>query len=353
MAKILGIREVVGTGLSRDVQGYTTASPLEGDYALVPMGQGQLPIYDLNQPGRVKEIKDVLYHLAKAKSDSLQNDSDELQTEESWKYMRRSGEHADAWDGPTADAYVLAVSRYRDLAGYILEPPPFSQLLVEFQGGKTGVIGGPQPTIPGLEMLAQASRKLLGGSPQLSQYVQWRGGDLSSLLDLPPDAKVFPALKAGPIYDTRGWTLAWREGPVAKSQPQLVDELDLVEESLAANWRMAQVEPDEKGRQDRFNSIASNRSTRDQIVRQLNKGAPPRDCGDINFKWSWEQNKCVSRCPEGMEVVPGQDGCAVVLPELDITLKKPLSAGAKVAVVGGVAVGAYFLVDFLRKKKVF
>jgi len=353
MAKILGIREVVGTGLSRSVQGYTTSAPQEGQYALVPMGDEAQRVYDLNQPGRVKEIKDVLYHLSKLKSDSLQTPAEELQTEDTWKHMRRSGQHADAWDGATADAFVLAIGRYKDLAGYLLSPPPMSQLLIEFQGGKTGVIGGPQPTIAGMEMLAQAARQLLGGAPQLSQYVQWRGGDLSSLLDLPPDAKVFPVLKAGPIYDARGWTLAWRDGPVAQANPQLVDELDLVEDSIQANWRMAQDEPDEKGREERASSLISNRATRDQIVREMNKGAPPRDCNNINLKWSWEQNKCIPRCPEGMEVVPGQDGCAVVLPELDISMRKPLTAGQKVAVVGGVAVGAYFLVDFLRKKKVF
>ena len=333
--------------------GYTTSLPQEGDYDLLPVGQDKIPIYDLNQPGRVKEIKDVLFELAKKKSDSLQTISEDLQTEDSWKHMRRTGKHADAWDGPTADAYVLAIGRYKDMAGYLLEPPPFSQLLVEFQGGKTGVIGGPQPTIAGLEMLAQASRQVLGGTPQLSQYVEWRGGDLSSLFDIPPDAKVFPALQAGPIYDKRGWTLAWRDGPVAQNNPQLIDELEIVEGSLEANWRMAQLEPDEKGRQERANSIRGNRSTRDSIVRQLNKGAPPKDCADINLEWSWEQGQCVPRCPEGMEVIPGQDGCAVVMPTLDITVSKPLSMGSKVAIVGGTAVGAYFLVDFLRKKKVF
>lgn len=351
MAKLLGIREVVG-GLSRDVQGYTTAEPLDGDYALVPMGQTASRVYDLNQPGRVQEIKDVLFALAKKKSDTLQTGPDELQTEETWKHMKRSGRFVDAWDGPTADAFVLAIGRYKDLAGYTFSAPAFSQLLVEFQGGKTGVIGGPQPTVSGLETLAQASRQLLGGTPQLTQYLAWRGGDLSSVFDTPPDVKVFPALKAGPIYDKRGWTLAWREGPAAKSDPGLLADLDLVEESLSNNWNMAQNSKDEKDRQERADSIVSNRATRDTIVRSLNKGAPPRECGDMNLKWSWEEGKCVSRCPAGMEVIPGQDGCALVLPELDITGKKPMSMGTKIAIAGGAAVSGYFLVDYLRKKKV-
>ncbi len=169
-AKLLGIREVVGTGLSRDVQGmgapsfiqraqevsfmgnnYEQAGSVEQlytPYDTIPMGLGQdTEAYDLRRPGAVREIKAALIALAKDRSDTLSKKWPDPAIETTWKQLQVD----DVWDGPTADEYAAAISRLRlsfpDIDG------PFVQA--------TAV--GPQPTGPGLELIAGGVFEHLGG----------------------------------------------------------------------------------------------------------------------------------------------------------------------------------------------
>lgn len=365
MGKLLGIREVVGTGLTRDVQGvgfYEHAGTVEKQYAPYDIRRvsfGAAPAsssYDLNEPGRVAEIKRVLVALAQRASDPLQN-PDDTQVEDTWAYIDRDSngdlvppQYADAWDGPTADAFVLAVSRYRDLVGDNSAVFAKSELVAD-DFGNLDMVGGPQPTVMGLEMLALAAKKYLGGSPQLNSYLSWRGGDLGGMLDSPPEAPTIKSRRFGVPWNTRGWTFALKNGQTAQDNPQLLTALLEIEQQLVQDWMAAQVAKDEAQRSAVAQNLVYGRASRDSIVRQLNVGAPAPACPSGQV-FSKSQSMCVARCREGQtyDSVTGQ--CVVTLPPVDIVVEKEkaakMSRNVILALIGAAALGVYVYTEKKR-----
>lgn len=337
MPKLLGVREVVGHGFwSPGLSGighYERVGTMERrQYEIGAFGETKEP-YDLNQPGAVAEVKRVLVALAQRQSDPLRNPADPAM-EDLWKYIDTDKAFVDAWDGPTADEFVLATSRYKDLVN-----GPHAQL-VELQGasGTRSIVGGPQPTVRGLELLAQASHRYLADTPQLTTYLAWRGGDIGSLLDMltgVPEAAATPSHHTGRAWNPRGWTIAWKDGPVAKAKPALLSDLNLVEESLKTSWLMGQEEPDEKARQARAKALTELRRQRHDLVLQLNQGAAVPSCQGDQV-WSGVHGTCIARCPPGQTWEPGEDICVVQLPPIDIVEPAPAVSMSKLGVYFGV-----------------
>lgn len=295
------------------VGSYEGAGTVERQYApyIGAFGQAQKG-YDLNQPGAVSEIKDVLVELARYFSDST-NRPDPA-TETIWKHIDRSADFKDAWDGPTADELVLMVGRLRDLGPTFGDPAYIQLKPVDFAGQKSDIVGGPQPTVQGLELLAQAAQKYLKGEKQLHRYLAWRGGSLNSWFSGPPDSFVKQCHTRGRAWNPRGWTQAWLDGTVAKKDPNLLGQLDLAETSLKTSWGIAPYLTDEKQRAERANYLTSGRLARHDIVKQLNAGAPDPSCANPAEKWSSEQGACVDRCPEPDKVWDTATGvCAYLI----------------------------------------
>lgn len=252
-------------------------------------GQLKTP-YDLNEPGAVAEIKVVLRELAKLRSDPLGPDPI---TEDTWQFIDMSREHIDAWDGPTADEFLLAISRRRATAP---SDAPFATASPVESKGRFEIIGGPQPTVAGLELMAQASHKLLKDSVQLDNYLAWRGGTLDDWFGGPPETLVIPTGKFGRRWNPRGWTFAWRDGDVAKNSPVLITQLDMIEDSIKHSWNYAQQMTTEADRAARANILRDLRQQRHDLVLVLNRGAPPPEC-NTGLVWSLSKSACVDRCP--------------------------------------------------------
>lgn len=287
---------------------YETALTAERRYTPYSLGETPAP-YDLGQPGAVEEIKTVLRELAKFGSDPL---SQQPIAEDTWKYIDTSPEYLAAWDGPTADEFLLAVGRYRNLVGSPSEAVFASAAPVE-HGGKLEIVGGPQPTVQGLELLAQAAHKVLLDTVQLDKYLAWRGGNLDSWFGGPPETLVLPTRRFGRQWDPRGWTFAWRDGPAAKADPSLLSKLDLIEGSIHSSWNYAQQMQNEQERMDRANILRVDRQQRHDLVKQLNAGAPPPQCSDA-MVWSSSRGACVQRCPApGERWDPAAGACAIVV----------------------------------------
>ena len=318
-------------------------------YALRALGEGEVP-YDLNTPGAVKEIKDVLIALGKQQADPIANPSDP-QIEKIYSFIDTSPGFEDAWDGATADALVLAIGRYKDLAGFMFSPGSFAQLQPQTdEFGNETIVGGPQPTVSGLEVLAQAARKLLHDSPQLDHYVAWRGGSLTNPFSSPPKQNVVSSTKLGRAWDPHGWTVAWRKGPVATANPDLVGKLDLTEESLRTSWNAAQLETSEQARKARADALSSDRLARDAIVRQLNAGATEPTCSEQSV-WSAKDGACMPRCDPSTTYNPTTGQCELTLPVVEIVSPQPLSWLAKAGVTAGAAVVGFALVQYLCSQK--
>jgi hypothetical protein len=341
MSKLLGIREELGF-----YEPMGTVERVYTPYTLRALGQNEAS-YDLNEPGAVKEIKDVLVALGRYQSDPVAHPND-AQIEQTYKSIDRSPSFEDAWDGASADAFVLAIGRYKDLGGFLFSPGAFAQLQPQVGqfGGET-IVGGPQPTVSGLEVLAQAARKLLHGSPQLDRYVSWRGGSLSNPFSAPPKQNVISSTKIGRAWDPHGWTVAWRNGPVATANPDLLNKLDMIEGSLKTSWNAAQLETSEQARKARADALGADRVARDAVVRQLNKGAPEPTCSEQDV-WSAKDGACVPRCDPSTTYNPATQQCELNLPPVEIITPQPLSTVAKLAIGAGAAAIGFGLVSYLR-----
>jgi hypothetical protein len=325
VAKILGYREQLGLP-SRDVQGvgfYEAAGMVEREFSPYDLGAfGAVEPYDLSAPGRVSEIKKVLTALARHRSDSLQTPAPNTQKEDLWRYIDTSPQFLDAWDGPTADAFAVAVSRYRGLLDSTMpkhRQTPLVQL-PKFKDvhGNDVIIGGPQPTVAGLETIAQAAHHVLKGAVQLGSYVQWRGGSLDCTIlgptCEPPDALVTPTRRKGRDWSPRGWTVAWRNGPAAQQYPNLVPMLDAIDVQLEAQWAQAVHDENENQRESRAQAITEYRQQRHDVVKQLNKGAPLPECADPTQIYDKSKGACVARCHPGQKWDVQQQVCVVELP---------------------------------------
>lgn len=331
MAKLLGIREVVGaTGLlTRDVQGFglpafmrraqnVSLMNYERDNRSLGQEPSKLP-YDLNVPGRVAEIKRVLIALGHQASDIIAHPADP-QIEDTFKHIDVSPEYLDAWDGPTADAFALTVGRHKHRFPALMplfHRTPMIQLQVIIdKNGRETLVGGPQPTVAGLEALAQAAHEVLKDSIQLDQYLAWRGGVLDCISGVlscvPPESTVTQSNKLGRPWNPRGYTVAWVDGPVAQSNPNLLAQLALVDQSLVTSWLFAPQEINETARVARAKALIDSRKERHDIVQQLNVGAAPPAC-DEGMIWSPSDGQCVDRCRNfpGTKWDPVTNACAI------------------------------------------
>lgn len=331
MAKIVGVREQIGQP-SREIQGvgyYELAGTVEREFSPYdgrgPASFGAVEPYDLSAPGRVAEIKKVLTALAKHRSDPLQTPPPNTQTENIWRHIDMSPEFVDAWDGPTADEFVIAVSRYKRLLDPSMPKSGQSPLvqLPKYKDvhGNDVVIGGPQPTIAGLEAIAQAAHDILKDAVQLGSYLQWRGGALDCTLFgpecEPPDTIVLPTRSKGRDWDPRGWTVAWRNGPVAQEYPNTLSLLDTIELQLESQWSEAVGDENEVQRAQRAAMITDLRRQRHEVVKALNKGAPLPTCPDPSQIYDKLKGACVPRCRSGQTWDNEQQVCVIELPSVD------------------------------------
>lgn len=327
MAKILGIREQVGRWRPRGVQGvgfYEPAGTVErqfSPYDVRPLSAfGAVEPYNLAGAGRVAEIKNVLRALAQLRSDPLQTPPPNTQKDDVWKHIDLTPGFEDAWDGPTADAFVIAASRYRHYLDASLPADrrsPVAQLPVFTSIYGDEIVMGPQPTIAGLEALAQAAHRELKDSVQLNNYLQWRGAPLEcGLLSScePPDTVVTPTRAKGRDWNPRGYTVAWRNGPVAEQYPNMVPMLDAIDVQLREQWVKAQSDSTEDDRSQRADIIIDYRKQRNDIVKQLNKGAALPACKDPSWIYDKEKGACVPRCPPDKQWSPELALCVVTLP---------------------------------------
>lgn len=291
--------KIVGYGF------YEAAGIVEREYT--PYTSSVQP-YDLNVPGRVAEIKRVLQALGDYASDPNRNPSN-TQTEDTHRYIDTSPTHIDSWDGPTADAFALTVGRHRDRFPGLMTPGQKSGPLIQVvkhrtkENGDLVVVGGPQPTVLGLELIAQAAHEVLHDSLQLDQYLAWRGGTLDCFsLDkgscIPPDSSVVSSYALGKPYDPRGWTIADEKGEVAQVYPDLVIQLHDVQSRMEKLWSEAPFKETESARKRVADEIVDLRGERDALVRKLNQRSDDPGCPAPSQKYDRKTGKCVSRCSE-------------------------------------------------------
>lgn len=312
MAKILGIRDVQGYGF------YESAGTVEREFSPYDARSlGAAEPYDLNAPGRVAEIKNVLIALGRFYSDPARVPVD-TQLEDTFEHIDISPDFVDAWDGPTADAYALTVGRHRDrFSALTTKRSPLIQLPKwKNEQGTTIMVGGPQPTVPGLEALAQAAHEVLKDTVQLEQYLAWRGGvlDCTSMTTgscTPPDALVLPAQTAGKTWNPRGWTVPWLTGPVAQQNPQLVNQLAITDHALDFTWQQAAAATTEQQRTEAAGKLIQLRQNRHELVKQLNSGAPMPACPDPADHYSKAHGRCVPRCSPEQRWDPEMGVCVI------------------------------------------
>ncbi len=312
-------------------------------------------VYDLTEPGRVAEIKRSLIGLAEMKGPSQLTDF--------WKHIDLSPQFADAWGGPVADAFVAAVGRYRDqgvLPGLMSSDQVFT-VIPEFRekdkhGQDTGNyywVGGAQPTVPGLELIAQAARQLAPGVPQMDLYWKWRadaGSDLkactpggfSDLVALKARCTP-PRLPSGAFVPVSHCPASWqkchgrpwikdangshrsyvgarRNGPF--STPALRSEVDDAHQEIR-DWleQLALPGVPEEHRLQSLSMVLAGRTRLAEAAKVLNKlppGTSPPSCPE-GQKYSPTRAICEDLCPPGSTWSPAESLCVVPLDPVDIT----------------------------------
>lgn len=287
MPKLLGIRS-----LAADTP-YERCGALEREFdprvrvergSIRPaLGDTSQP-FDLGAPGVVREIKRALVALARADADPLRNPNDPV-LETRWRDVAEelSGDPrkgplghsvADAWTGATADEFVAAIGRYRGLASGL--SGPFFQLGgSEF--GTYGIVGGPQPTAHGLEIIAGAVQERLGGFPQIQTYMAWRDGSFAppSVASAPAaNTPVLPTPAHGPAWSEDGYTVAFPGG-----DPQLIAAVKNFDEELVDCWAsLAQAQTEAERYEILQQCILPLRSERHLATLKLNVDAPEPPC---------------------------------------------------------------------------
>lgn len=276
------VRRMQGEDL---IRGQLFGSPYSG------MGLGALLVpYDLGQPGRVAELKRVLYALGKAGADPFKKAPGAVITETTWQSVTDD----DTWDGAAEDELVLAVSRYRGMGWQVPEP--------YVQKGPVVGGGGPQPAVNGLELLAGAANEALAGAVKMKLYEAWRkdGCALSATCFDPPSAISRPPTETVvvPTQNT-GLRLA-----LPASAPEafhaLVHVHDLQLENL---WKAGLSSTTEAERQDVANALAQARAARTAVVTALlaepaarspqgTTQAPEETCKHIGGTWQPATELC-------------------------------------------------------------
>lgn len=238
--------------------------------------------YDLNQPGAVAEIKRTLVALAVKGSDPLTSKDPII--EDIWQNINIDPDYIDAWDGPTSDEFVLALSRYRNGSEYNWggdeQSPPFTQLYVSPYGF---IIGGPQPAAHGLEILAGAAYHILGDVSTMATYMAWRDGHLPPPSNISgPDANtpVKMSERRGPNWNPLGYTQLW-DGAAAN----LKAEVEKWDKALVECWGGVINAKSEQERSAYSSCFKTARMMRHDAVKEANKGAPVPECTP---GWVWD-----------------------------------------------------------------
>lgn len=300
--------------------------------------------FDLRSPAAVLELKHALVALAQHGSDPLKV-SDPIQ-EDRWKRIQLTGPGAAGWEGPAADELVAAISRHAKASGIA---PPYIQLGGS-SFGKYGIVGGPQPTAHGLEVIAGAVQTLLGGAPQMTQYLAWRDGTFkppSSVSKPPENAQVNLVEWSHPYWDQESYTPAWPEG-----DPIYVKAAEQLDDALVACWQQLAEMTDATEEQRRLaidECILPVRAQRHEAVLLANKGAPAPSC-PTGQRWDKALAQCVVNT--GIVDLPpvGAEECVQAYMELEgkseaeareiCMAPKRSGAGVLSSAGGAVAVGA-------------
>lgn len=266
------------------------------------MGSVSVP-FELDETATI-ELKMALHALASRASDPLLNPIDPA-TERSWTRMALSGPFAGAWDGPSSDELVTALSRYAKSSGI---SGPYVQLQAG-GNGRYGINGGPQPTPAGLEVIAGAVETILGGAPRMSKYLAWRGGVFappSSVSGPGLSSIVIPNPRPGKVWQPDGYTTVWPDG-----DPEWVAIVGQLDDSLVSCWEQQLTLTSETARRIGLDQcILSTRASRDQAVRKANEGVPSPICPEFH---EWDATALICQRLPGVidlpEVVPTDEMC--------------------------------------------
>lgn len=258
---------------------------LEQNYSRRP--RGERPLYalsdpsdtpfDLNDAEVIAEIKAALIALARYETDPFRSGADPA-TEQVWKQIVTEGPLASAWDGPTSDEFVAAISRYATEPVFAIAGPFFQLGGSSF--GRYGIVGGPQPTAAGLEVLAGAVNEKLGGEPAMKKYLAWRGGVFappSQTSGPPATAVVIPNRRHGVAWRLDGYTPVYPEG-----DPTWVGHANTIDQHLVECWQQLAALPATAPEATRTlllqDCILQQRSAHDAAAREANKSAPTPSC---------------------------------------------------------------------------
>lgn len=361
MAKLLGIRERTGTagyalswldGYERPGTAEAEGSPYDYTPPARALGQpGETP-FDLSDPDAVLELKQALYQLALLDADPLRNPVDRIR-EEAYKRMAMTGRYASSWDGPSADEFVMAVSRYAPDSGLT---GPF-MTLGGSRFGKYGIVGGPQPTAAGLELIAGAVEERLGGYPRMSRYLAWRGGvfDPPSETSGPgADAVVLPIQRHGAAWQRDGYTVVDHDEGV----PVWVAQVAEYDEALVECWHKAStLATDESSRWTYYRAcMLPLREQRHEAAKRANANMPEPDC-PAGYDYDRARAECVklpdvpspetdqSRCiadamKAGMSRRQAENKC--LLPGQKGPIERAKSAAPALAVGAAIGLGVWW-----------
>ena len=219
----------------------------------VDLGAGDAPPYDMNAPGGIAEVKDVLVNLAQKLTTGVSP------ADTRWQSIRDDADGIPTWDEATADELVLMLGRIRSLqwlATAGIEEPWWGVSPV-----------GPIPTATGLEMLAGATSYFAG--PGMPRYLAWRSGTIappSRVSGPSADAPVIPPSYYGPFLYV----------PAALPEPY-ASALATIEAALLVDWQEAASSSDETARSVAAGNMLIHRAARDAIISQALSLVPPRE----------------------------------------------------------------------------
>lgn len=253
-------------------------SPYEGVGALgqaAPPGTAYMGAHE-----DVLEVKHVLHRLG-------QQARTRGATETRYREILLEGPYASAWEGAAADELVMALSRHTLGSGVT---GPYWGLTGSKFGA--GIVGGPQATRAGLDVLRKAAEATGSAMPR---YAAWRDGGGTTIAAI---------TKHGPFWDEKGYT------PVASDGvPEYVAAADQVDQSLIDCWNQLFATQNEAARQLLLDEcVLPMRLAHHQAALEANKHQPDPDCGPNHV-----YDRATGTCRLG-----GQ----VTLPEQQIELDK-------------------------------
>lgn len=282
-------------------------------------------IYDLSQPGRVREIKKALKMLGQAASAPISEGNADPAKEARWATMTVDD---DVWSDDAADEYVTFLSRWA---------PRYLCFAVPLFGMANGQ---PQPTVNGLLLLDVATRyeganlfrkgvaivKACGygtvSDTRLDLFEAFLTGaspDSSSDIDLDPSKQTNVQIAATPNVESHPI-------PPPGIDDALYAKWKTSDEVVASLYESMTKAPAEGTRSAILEGIATERKNRDDSARQILAKLPPR------------QGTTTLTCVNPKEVYDPKLGVCVAAPP------PPSPKSMAAWVVGGLAVGALGLV---------